>query len=208
MTEDNNIKKAIRREIAERPPMPADLNARLMQRVEKEVNLKPQTKHRRIIWPWVAAACVAGVLVMFLTPPKSSELPEEKQMVASAKHEITTALSPQEKTKKEVAATETKPSIKAKTKVLTVTEETDEKLVAQVEEPIEQPETTVSAPQSGEENVSRMLTERDIPITRPENYRHTREEIALMRKQADEAYLKWAELELKIANYNMETAQQ
>ena len=49
-----------------------------------------------------------------------------------------------------------------------------------------------------------MLTERDIPITRPENYEYTPEEIALMKKQAREAYLKWVELELRIAKYNQE----
>ncbi len=53
------------------------------------------------------------------------------------------------------------------------------------------------------------LTERDIPITRPENYKYTPEELALMKKQADEAYLKWVELELEIARHNLEqTAQQ
>ena len=50
------------------------------------------------------------------------------------------------------------------------------------------------------------LTERDIPITRPENLRHTPEEIALLKKQANEAYLKWAELELEIAKYTLEQA--
>ena len=49
-----------------------------------------------------------------------------------------------------------------------------------------------------------MLTERDIPITRPENYEYTPEEIALMKKQARETYLKWVELELRIAKYNQE----
>ena len=54
-----------------------------------------------------------------------------------------------------------------------------------------------------------VLTERDIPITRPENYRYTPEEIALLKKQADEAYVKWVQLELEIAKYNLEqTAQQ
>ncbi|MCR4810612.1 MAG: hypothetical protein K5896_12245, partial [Prevotella sp.] len=53
------------------------------------------------------------------------------------------------------------------------------------------------------------LTERDIPITRPENYKYTPEEIALLKKQADEAYLKWVELELEIAKHHLEqTAQQ
>jgi hypothetical protein len=53
------------------------------------------------------------------------------------------------------------------------------------------------------------LTERDIPITRPENYHYTPEELALMRRQADEAYLKWKQLELEIAKHKLEqTAQQ
>ena len=53
------------------------------------------------------------------------------------------------------------------------------------------------------------LTESDIPITRPENYKHTPEELALLRKQADEAYLKWVELELEISKNNLQqTAQQ
>ena len=49
-----------------------------------------------------------------------------------------------------------------------------------------------------------MLTERDIPVTRPENYRYTPEELALMKKQANEAYLKWVELELEISKQTME----
>jgi hypothetical protein len=54
------------------------------------------------------------------------------------------------------------------------------------------------------EPLTEVLTERDIPITRPENYKYTPEEIALMKKQALEAYLKWVELELEIAKYNQE----
>ena len=54
------------------------------------------------------------------------------------------------------------------------------------------------------EQLTEVLTERDIPITRPENYKYTPEEIALMKKQAREAYLKWVELELEIAKYNQE----
>ena len=49
-----------------------------------------------------------------------------------------------------------------------------------------------------------VLTERDIPISRPENYRYTPEEIALMRRQANEAYVKWMELEMEIAKYQFE----
>ena len=49
-----------------------------------------------------------------------------------------------------------------------------------------------------------VLTERDIPISRPENYRYTPEELALMRKQANEAYVKWMELEMEIMKYQFE----
>ena len=49
-----------------------------------------------------------------------------------------------------------------------------------------------------------MLTERDIPVTRPENYKYTPEELALMKKQANEAYMKWVELEIEIAKQTME----
>ena len=59
------------------------------------------------------------------------------------------------------------------------------------------------------EPASEALTECDIPITRPENYKYTPEEIALMKKQAREAYLKWVELELEIAKHCQEqTAQE
>jgi hypothetical protein len=49
-----------------------------------------------------------------------------------------------------------------------------------------------------------VLTERDIPISRPENYRYTPEELALMRQQANEAYVKWMELEMEIMKYQFE----
>ena len=52
---------------AERPQMPADLNERLMQRMAKE-----QKQPRRIVWPWIAAACVAGIMVIWLMPPRAT----------------------------------------------------------------------------------------------------------------------------------------
>ena len=63
---DANLRDALRMDEAERPQMPADLNERLMQRVANEEKKNP----RRIIWPWIAAACVAGVMIVWLTPPK------------------------------------------------------------------------------------------------------------------------------------------
>ena len=64
--QDKNLRDAIRMEEAEMPQMPADLNARLMQRMAQ----KPRKARTRTIWPWIAAACVAGVMMIWLTPPK------------------------------------------------------------------------------------------------------------------------------------------
>ena len=58
------------------------------------------------------------------------------------------------------------------------------------------------------EPATEVLTERDIPITRPENYKYTPEEIALLKRQAAEAYLKWVELELEIAKHSQEQTTQ
>ena len=64
---DTNLRDALKMDEAERPQMPADLNERLMQRMAQE-----EKKPRRVIWPWIAAACVAGVMMIWLTPPKSA----------------------------------------------------------------------------------------------------------------------------------------
>ena len=86
---ENNIKKAIRNEELSRPPLPKDLNAQLMKRVEKEVNGNKPGIRKRIVWPWIAAACVAAIIVVYLTPPKSPLTPElaegQSRTIASPK---------------------------------------------------------------------------------------------------------------------------
>ena len=77
-------------------------------------------------------------------------------------------------------------------------------------EPATEPteEIIVDTPPAPETDMAQTLTERDIPITRPENYKYTPEEIALLKKQANEAYLKWVELELEISRYTLEQTAQ
>lgn len=65
-------------------------------------------------------------------------------------------------------------------------------------------EIITDTPPAPETDMAETLTERDIPITRPENYKYTAEELALLKKQASEAYLKWVELELEISRYTLE----
>ena len=216
--QDTNLRDAIRLEEEALPPMPADLNARLMQRVAKE-----EKKPRRIVWPWIAAACAAGVLMIWLTPPKVT--PEDVVAKQKPKVEQQTpspalpsngkeVVSPEAFKVEEsaIAKTETEKASRRTTPRQEKTENAQVTPPSQAEEPatdqLAVQESEVSTPlpsgegQGGGSVVT--LTERDIPITRPENYKYTPEEIALLKQQANEAYLKWVELELEISKYTLE----
>ena len=199
---DTNLCDALRMDEAERTQMPADLNARLMKRVGEEL---AQKKHRRVLWPWIAAAGVAAIIAVYLTLPKGVADEVDKAPVVAVK--VEQPATPHEQTatqQPEVQPVQTpvrRMVAKVQPKKVEVSEPVAEEPmlaqeVAPVEEKIVQEEPAVT------------LTERDIPITRPENYKYTPEEIAQMKKQANEAYLKWAQLELEIAKHNLEQTAQ
>ena len=214
LQQDMNLRDAIRQEEAERPQMPADLNARLMQRVAQE----KKQKRTRMVWPWIAAACVAGIMVVFLTPPKQTI--EEKEIVAKVEKKVekkqeskpeaplkvepkvtpATPAKRQQQPRKPVAPTTAPKQLIAQE--VTPVEPVVNKQVAVINEP------TAKSHELTASTKTKMLTERDIPITRPENYKYTPEEIALMKRQANEAYLKWVELELEIAKHSQEQTAQ
>ena len=246
--QDENLREALRQEEAALPQMPADLNDRLMKRLHHE----RRQRHYRA-WPWLAAACVATVMVVWLLPPKekgseavtgSGELTAQTSSIAT---EQDSRMSQQETTDTASPTTVrdgrmTDPAIhdsrvakmaeqepRAKTKAprlltqpsATIAKATPKKhgetvqntkvLLAQ-EETADQPKNVTASgeivpadlPRSQAKPQQMVLTERDIPISRPENYRYTPEEIALMRRQANEAYVKWMELEMEIAKHQLE----
>ena len=231
---DRNLRDALKMDEAELPPLPADLNERLMQRLADE----ERPTRRRIVWPWIAAACVAGVMMIWLTPPKE-QTPTVAQQTPSPALPLNGkgVVSPEAEKVEEpvVVKVETeveKPAI-AQVKVRKRVERNQEPMntpttqatepTTQATEPTPQaaePTTNLAAVQKKEvstplpsgEGQGRgsvvTLTERDIPVTRPENYQYTPEELALMKKQANEAYLKWAQLELEIAKHHLEQAAQ
>lgn len=213
LQQDMNLRDAIRQEEAERPQMPADLNARLMQRVAQE----KKQKRTRMVWPWIAAACVAGIMVVFLTPPKQTI--EEKEIVAKVEKKVEKKQEskPEAPLKVEPKVTPAAPAKRPQQQRKPVAPTTAPKqLIAQEIAPIEagnkqvtvSDEPTAKSHELTASTKTKMLTERDIPITRPENYKYTPEEIALMKRQANEAYLKWVELELEIAKHSQEQTAQ
>ena len=213
---DANLRNALEMDEAERPQMPADLNERLMQRMAKE-----DKQPRRIVWPWIAAACVAGIMVIWLMPSKETTTDVVAENVTDCRfknnevEEIVAA-----KVETETPAPIPTPVKVQKSKVKTTVVKRDAALLAQDTKTAQTPTaeaTTMPAVEEANKELAvaesakpqeKMvtLTERDIPITRPKNYQYTPEEIALMKKQANEAYLKWAELELEISKYNLEQA--
>jgi hypothetical protein len=220
--QDTNLRDAIRLDERERPQMPADLNARVMQKVEQ----KSHATRTRKLWPWIAAACAAGVIAIFLTPPKDTpeinkgttvavNVEQPKESLDSESQMSETQMSETQMSEKQLSESQTTspqkvikhkeyhaPDKSAKQQYKPVT---TDNLLAQETTPAEQPTTE----KVSTEEPTVTLTESDIPITRPENYKHTPEELALLRKQADEAYLKWVELELEISKNNLQqTAQQ
>ena len=209
---DANLRDALKMDEAERAPMPADLNERLMQRMVVE-----EKKPRRIvIWPWIAAACVAGVMVRWLKPPASPPTPLQVERGVVAQDEKQKVEEPK------MAKVETEAIEPASTPVRAVKKpivRSERKLLAQETVVSDSTPTAIPAASEAHADIAMAekpqkeakpvtLTERDIPITRPENYKYTPEEIALMKKQANEAYLKWAQLEVEIAKHNLEQTAQ
>ena len=205
--QDTNLRDAIRMDEMERPQMPADLNARLMKRMAEE-QAKPQ--RRRMVWPRIAAACVAAVIAVYLTPPKDTTSPltplQEARGTTEAENVVEAPVNNAEQPAGQPVQTPVK-RIVAKVQP----KKSEAPSVMPQEEPVATQQLLAQETKPAEKKVeekSVTLTERDIPITRPENYKYTPEEIALMKKQANEAYLKWVELEMEIAKNNLEQTAQ
>ena len=207
---DNALREALRQDEAELPQMPADLNARLMKRMAQQ----PRKSAIRRLWPWIAAACVVAFIVVNIMPSKVSPpapLAKERRVITPDTQKVGKPMIAEVEMKASQPTIAPKRAEKAK--VRTNIAKRNATLIAQeatVAEPVtsevkaeEVPKTEIVQAATPKTKPV-MLTERDIPITRPENYKYTPEEIALLKKQANEAYVKWVQLELEIAKYNLE----
>ena len=207
---DNALREALRQDEAELPQMPADLNTRLIKRMAQH----PHRSALRRLWPWIAAACVVAFIVVNIMPSKVSPpapLAKERRVITPDTQKVGKPMIAEVEMKASQPTVAPKRAEKAK--VRTNIAKRNATLIAQeatVAEPVtsevkaeEVPKTEIVQAATPKTKPV-MLTERDIPITRPENYKYTPEEIALLKKQANEAYVKWVQLELEIAKYNLE----
>ena len=180
-------------------------------------------------WPWVAAACVAVLLGIFVGPPREDtnsnpqiakvepkpEVVEEPKAVdpqETVKNEASTkTLSPQkarQKSRVSIRATKEqhKSSIRRQEANLIAKTETPEEVKPQeyvVEETPTITEWEVAAVEkTAIESEPEVLSDRDLPITSPENFMLTKEEQAMIVRLENEDFLKQVKQELEIAKYN------
>ena len=213
---DTDLREALRRKYADTPKLPADFMTKMRQRMEPPA----PPVHRR--WRWVAAAaCLIIIIGIGVTiAPFSQQTRDENLTAKQAKPESDAFPTTFRPARTAFPSSPDAPSAQPGNAVQTVRKNTllaskagkaPLKVLTQAmvepdsaeEIPCPEPHL-IQAAMPSVQSEPEMLTERDIPITRPENYKYTPEEIALMKKQAYEAYLKWVELELEIAKYNQE----
>ena len=214
---DTDLREALRRKYAEEPELPEDFVEQVMQRSEALPTMR---------WRWMAAAAciliiisVGGTLWPDVLPDSRQGEPTSVEAVADLRQEEPTSveavaeLRQGEPTSVEVV-TDSRQGVPTSVEAVAGSRQGVPTSVEAVADLRQEEPTSVEAIQveyiqqtnqvQKTEPHTEVLTERDIPITRPENYKYTPEEIALMKKQAREAYLKWVELELEIAKYNQE----
>ena len=222
---DDNLREAIRRREQKLPPMPDGLKERpLPLPLPREGRIKSLPSRGRLVG---AAACLLIIIGIGVALMPSKESPSSgefairqdgvgdlKSPEAIKNHRIA---NPNTQDSRITNSTEPKAMAVAESKTI---RKPKKKAAPMQTASIEQKDSSLITHNSSPRNDSSLfthnsslkpavLTERDIPITRPENYRYTPEEIALLKKQADDAYVKWVQLELEIAKYNLEqTAQQ
>lgn len=174
------------------------------ERVKREVVGRAReslTPRRLRFVPWLVAACVAGVVMIFLTPPKHTV--EEKREIAKAEMVDAKSVSlceelPADELAEKPETQKTVATLKAKPKTYGCVEaEPTAEVPVESVPVVTNAENTSLVACSNVEN-TKVVREAETPVTRPEKLRYTPEEIEQMKQQAREAYMKWLQLEMEI----------
>ena len=219
---DTDLREALRRKYADTPQLPADFLAGMEARLSSAPHSVPSGlaagRRTRLLRWMAAAAClllVVGIGITFMSEEEQEKTPSVAQKAEPPKPEETKV----ETGRKVEAVADSRQRVPTSVEAVADSRQRVPPSVEAVADLRQEEPTSVGALQKEyaqqtnrvqqAEPASEVLTECDIPITRPENYKYTPEEIALMKKQAREAYLKWVELELEIAKHCQEqTAQE
>ena len=211
---DTDLREALRRKYSDTPQLPADFMASMKQRMEEP----KQASKSSVLWRWMAAAAclllIIGIGFTLWQKEEQTTQPQVAQKIEQPKAIVEPkAVEPEaveSETVQEPQVDQAPKAEPAKVRMQPSVAQAEPKTeLAKAETATEPTEKIISdTPPAPETDMAQTLTERDIPITRPENYKYTPEELALLKKQANEAYLKWVELELEISRYTLEQTAQ
>ena len=150
---------------------------------------KAEARPRKVrLLPWLAAACVAGIIGLFLMPPEQSE---EKIMskVENVSPKTESVRSVETTPEPSVAVVDKKHQVKPSVKNV------------EAEEPqVQEPQPRRIKPQVQEQyDEEIMLSEYDVPITRPENLIDTPEDLAQIARLEKQAFISRIREQVEIA---------
>ena len=150
---------------------------------------KTEIRPRKVrLLPWLAAACVAGIIGLFLMPPEQSE--EKIMSKVENVSPKTESVRPVETTSEpSVAVVDKKQQVKPSVKNV------------ETEEPqVQEPQPRRIKPQVQEQyDEEIMLSEYDVPITRPENLIDTPEDLAQIARLEKQAFISRIREQVEIA---------
>ncbi len=187
---DSNLRKALAHREQLLPELPADLNERLMRRVAD----KPH-RNRRIVWPWVAAACIAGVISIVLMPPKESTTGVASSVECVASN--TDANTEEDKHTDTPKVTTENIPVTTKRKVTYHAQQ-----VAVVSKPQPKDDTAEVTPTAASEQAPLEYITADgnkiILATNPERLKYTPEEIEKLKERVRQKYIELLQEETEI----------
>lgn len=181
----------------------------LKDKVMNEARAVSRPRRLRLI-PWLAAACVAGILVIFLTPPKDSGTATSENVTAATTENVTAATTSKSSASAYIGQNGQQGSVKPKTAENPKKEKyiaaapAKRKRMADEHAPKECRQTAATRDSLDDGQWATLISETDLPITHPENAKYTPEEIEQLKRQARQAYLNWIRLEIEIANHNLQ----
>ena len=180
----------------------------LKDKVMNEARAVSRPRRLRLI-PWLAAACVVGILVIFLTPPKDSGTATSENVTAATTENVAATTS-KSSASADIGQNGQQGSVKPKTsenpkkEKLIAAAPAKRKRTADGHAPKECRQTAATRDSLDNGQWATLISETDLPITCPENAKYTPEEIEQLKRQARQAYLNWIRLEIEIASHNLQ----
>lgn len=159
---------------------------------------KAEVRSRKVrLLPWLAAACVAGIIGLFLMPPEQSE-EKARAEVESVKSKVEGVKSKVESGKNEVAKPEPYVAVADRKQLVksSVKNVKAEEPKLQGSKHVRPKGHAMSTEQYDEEII---LSENDVPITRPENLIDTPEDLAQIARLEKQAFINRIREQVEIA---------